>query len=111
MSRGRRPIGCSQEVYDAIDVFTDDELEPLFAEVSSETGEFLGIGFEGPGGMVCTFAEPEKVAAIAVLDEQYRRELDEQYKVITAALDMRYMKERQQGVGKYPGLERLLCSS
>ena len=71
----RRPPGCPQEVYDAIDVFTDDELESLFAEFSCETLEFVGIAFEGPDGKVCGFADPEKAAAIAVLDNQYRKEL------------------------------------
>ena len=71
----RRPPGCPQEVYDALDIFTDGELESLFAEFSWETGEFLGIACGMPGGKACAFADPARAAAIAVLNKQYKKEL------------------------------------
>ena len=52
----------------AVEVFTDDEIAALERFYSGETGEFIGIGFIGPGGKYTRHADPAKAQAIAVLE-------------------------------------------
>lgn len=59
----------------ALAVFSTDELDSLVAGFGFEDGSFIGIGFFGPGGKFCKFANPEKAKAVGVLEEQYRDEM------------------------------------
>lgn len=66
------------EVKAAIKVFTDEEVESLYIAWSyEEPNEFIGIGFRGPGDRFTKFAELEKAIAIAIMEDQVRKEIDQ----------------------------------
>lgn len=69
------PENMSLKAREALDVFTDEEAESLMAFYNDDTSEFVGIGFVNEHGKWSQFANKEKADAIAVLEEEYRKEL------------------------------------
>lgn len=43
----------------------------------AETGEFIGLGFIGPGGTFTRLANVEAIVALEILEEEYAKELRE----------------------------------
>lgn len=61
------------ECYKALDVFTDEELAALYAWYDKETGLFRCIGFL-LHDRITRWANPDKSAALEVLEDQARKE-------------------------------------
>jgi hypothetical protein len=71
------PKNMSLKARETLDLFTDEEVASLTAFYDGDTSEFLGIGFINEYGKWSKFANKEKTDAIAVLDEEYQKELGE----------------------------------
>jgi len=69
------PNNIPEEVYQALDVFTDYEIEMMTAVFSEETGEFEFIGLKLFSDKVVIPSEKEKFEAIKILEDQYKKEL------------------------------------
>lgn len=50
-------------------------VEEFEAYYQHETGEFVGLGFIGPGGKFTRPANPEALAALEIVEQQYIKEL------------------------------------
>ena len=76
---GRKPYlkDMSVKVCEALDVFTDEEVTSLRALYDDDTSNFLGIMFMNKHRKWSQFANKDKADAIAVLEEEYRKELRE----------------------------------
>lgn len=67
--------GIPPEVYDAIEVFTDEELAGLKAYYQDTTGKFVYIGFVSKTtGKITKWADQAKYDAIAIMEDACRRE-------------------------------------
>lgn len=75
LDRSQLPKDVPEEVIQAMQVFTDEELLGLSAYYEQETNLFWGIGFIGPGGKVTKYANPDKYAAMMVMEDEIRKEL------------------------------------
>jgi len=75
MSRRPYPRDISEKSREALDIFSDEELESLRAFYDVDTGGFEFLGFVGLGGKVTQFADPIKAEALAIIEEAYREEL------------------------------------
>ena len=63
------------ECYEALDVFTNEELSILHSWYDKDTGVFQCIGFMNPlTGRIAKWANPEKYKALEVLEDQVRKE-------------------------------------
>ncbi len=67
----------SVRVCEALDIFTDEEVASLRALYENDTSEFIGIFFKNEHEEWSQFANKDKADAIAVLEEEYRKELRE----------------------------------
>ena len=74
MARRPYPNGITEEVRAALDVLTDEEIQALRAYWRDNV--FIGIGYDGPGGGMTQWAEPEKMAALTVLEAAYAIEAE-----------------------------------
>lgn len=72
MARRAYPIGITEEVRAALDALTDEEIQALRAYWRDHV--FIGLGYDGPGGGMTQWAEPEKMAALSVLEAAYAKE-------------------------------------
>lgn len=68
------PEGLSQEVIDAINVFTPEELSCIRAIYLDTTGEFIGVRMID-SEIAYKPADIEKQEALLVIENAYRKEL------------------------------------
>lgn len=63
------------ECLDALGTFSEEERSELGSYYRWETGEFIGIGFIGPGGKFCRYADNPRAWATDVLEKRIIYEL------------------------------------
>lgn len=62
------------EVIQAIDIFSEEERSEIILFLNDETREVDCVGFVGPDGRVCKYADVEKYNALLIIEEQARKE-------------------------------------
>lgn len=68
--------GLPQQAIDLLMVFSEEERDSLIAWYDDDTREFSGIGFVNKETELATkFSEPQKAAAIVLLEKMYREEI------------------------------------
>jgi len=65
------------EVIEAIDELKQATINEIEAFFQLETGEFIGLGFVGPDDRFTRPANPETLAALKIIENQYKIELKE----------------------------------
>lgn len=84
--RGRAVRGLSEipddvkltlpdEVKQAIDVFSREELEEIKLFLRDDDREVDCVGFVGPDGRACKYADPVKYEALLIIEDSVREEI------------------------------------
>lgn len=70
----RYPSGLLPETRDALDRLSDDELAEIQIFRCVYTNEFVGVGFIGPAGLFCRWADLRRANVLMQLEKQIKYE-------------------------------------
>lgn len=79
ITKNTLPKSIPARVRKAMQVFTNEELNQIQAFVSQKTGRFWGLGFGVENGELVKPTDPKKLAALAVMETEYQKELNKMH--------------------------------